>query len=49
MKVCLNEVIVDLIQLCEVCKDNKMMIREIQDYFGEFNNRHLKVLDMRDE
>ena len=46
MKVSLNDVERDLIQLCE---DNEVMAGEIKKYFAEFENKDYAVLDLRDE
>lgn len=46
MKVSLNDVETDLIQLCE---DNEVMAKEIKTYFAEFENKDKKILDLKGE
>ena len=46
MKVSLNQIESDLIQLCE---DNTIMIEVIKTYFKEYENKDDKILDLKDE
>ena len=46
MKISINDVKNDLIQLCE---DNDIMKKEIETYFEEFDNINDKILDLKDE